>query len=94
MILQKLMTVKKKLKSTAGSFPNTKVGSRFCRTIMKSIGRFLPSRMSSLVRRLLPIPGSSRIVRNIRSDLLRRRDTSTSFCQIIFLKCCICLILI
>ena len=46
---------------------------------MKSIGRFLPNRMSSLVRRLLPIPGSSRIVRNIGSDLLRRRDISTKF---------------
>ena len=46
---------------------------------MKSIGRFLPSRMSSLVRRLLPIPGKFRIVRNIWSDLLRRRDISTKF---------------
>ena len=46
---------------------------------MKSIGRFLPSRMSSLVRRLLPIPGSSRIVRNFGSDLLRRRDISSKF---------------
>ena len=44
---------------------------------MKSIGRFLPNCMSSLVQRLLPIPGSSRIDRNIGSDLLRRRDIST-----------------
>ena len=35
--------------------------------------------MSSLVRRLLPILGSSRIVRNIGSDLLSRRDISTKF---------------
>ena len=46
---------------------------------MKSIGRFLPSRMPSLVRSLLPIPASSHIVRNIGSDLLRRRDISTKF---------------
>ena len=46
---------------------------------MKSIGRFLPNRMSSLVRRLLPIPGSSCIVRNIGSDLLRCKDISTKF---------------
>ena len=46
---------------------------------MKSIGRFLPSRMSSLVRCHLPIPGSSRIVRNIGSDLMSRRDLSTKF---------------
>ena len=32
--------------------------------------------MSSLVRGLLPIPGSSIIVRNIGSDLLSRRDIS------------------
>ena len=32
--------------------------------------------MSSLVRDLLPIPGSSIIVRNIGSDLLSRRDIS------------------
>ena len=35
--------------------------------------------MSSLVQGLLPIPGSSRIVRNIGSDLLSRRDISTKF---------------
>ena len=63
--------------------------------MMKSIGRFLPSRISFLVRRLLPRPGSSRIVRNIRSDLLRRRDISTKFLSYnIFMKYCICLILI
>ena len=32
--------------------------------------------MSSLVRGLLAIPGSSAIVRNIGSDLLSRRDIS------------------
>ena len=41
--------------------------------------RFLPSRTSSLVRDLLPIPGSSCIVWNIGSDLLSRRDISTTF---------------
>ena len=47
---------------------------------MKSIGRFRSSRMSSLVRGLLPIPGSSRIVRKNGFDhLLSRRDVSTKF---------------
>ena len=46
---------------------------------MKSIARFLFFRMSSFVRGLLPIPGSSRIVQNIGSDLLSRRDISTKF---------------
>ena len=46
---------------------------------MKSIGRFLPSPTSSLVRGLFPIPSSSRIVRKIVSDLLSRRDFSTKF---------------
>ena len=46
---------------------------------MKSISIFLPSRMPSLVRVLLPIPGSFHIVRNIGSDLLRRIDISTKF---------------
>ena len=46
---------------------------------MKSIGRFLPCRMSSLVRSILPLLGSSRIVRNIGSDLLSRRDISIKF---------------
>ena len=68
------MSVNEKNKFTAGSILKTKVWSRFCRTILKSIGRFFPNRMSSLVRRLLPISGSSRTVRNIGFDLLRRRD--------------------
>ena len=46
---------------------------------MKRVGRFLPSRTSSLVQGLLSIRGSSRIVRNIGSDLLSRRDISTKF---------------
>ena len=46
---------------------------------MKLISRFLPSLMSSLNRGLLPIPGSSRIVRNVGSDLLSRRDIFTKF---------------
>ena len=43
---------------------------------MKLKGKFLRSRRSTLVRGLLPIPGSSRIVRNSGSDLLSRRDIS------------------
>ena len=43
---------------------------------MKLNGKFLSSRMSRLVRGLLPIPGSSCILRNSRSDLLSRRDIS------------------
>ena len=61
---------------------------------MKSIGRFLPSRTLSLVRGLLRIPGSFRIVRNNGSDLLSRRDISTKLLSVTFLKGCICLILI
>ena len=53
-----------------------KVCVGFCRTIMKLNGKFLCSRISSLVRGLFPIPGSSRIVRNIGSDLLGRRNIS------------------
>ena len=40
------------------------------------MGKFRCSRISSLVRGLLPIPGSSRIVRNDGPDLLSRRDIS------------------
>ena len=43
---------------------------------MKLNGKFLCSRMSSLVRGLFSIPGSSRIVCNSGSDLLSRRDIS------------------
>ena len=43
---------------------------------MKLNGKFLCSRISSLVRGLFPIPASSRIVRNNGSDLLSRRDIS------------------
>ena len=46
---------------------------------MKSIGRFLPNRKSSLIRGLFPILGSSRFVRKIGSDLLSGRDISTKF---------------
>ena len=47
--------------------------------------------MSSLFRRLLPIPGSSRINQNIESDLLSRRDIPTKFlsyniCEMLFLS--------
>ena len=58
-------------------------------------GKFLCSCISSFVRGLFPIPGSSRIVPNNGSDLLSRRDIS-----IILLSCNIfenvffCLILI
>ena len=40
------------------------------------MGRFRCSRRSSLVRGLLPIPGSFHFVRNNGSDLLSRRDIS------------------
>ena len=43
---------------------------------MKLNGQFMCSRMSSIVRGLFPIKGSSRIVRNSGSDLLSRRDIS------------------
>ena len=43
---------------------------------MKLNGKFIRSRMSSLVRGLLPIPGSSRIFLMSDSDLLSRRDIS------------------
>ena len=61
---------------------------------MNSIGRFLSSRTSSLVRGLFPIPGSSRIVRNIGSDLLSRRDISTKFLSFNIFKMFFCLSLI
>ena len=56
---------------------------------MKLNGKFLCSRMSSLVRSLLPIPGSSSIVRNIGSDLLSRRDISIKLlsCNILKMFC-------
>ena len=43
---------------------------------MKLFGKFLRSRMSSLVRGQYPIRGCSRIVRNSGFDLLSRRDHS------------------
>ena len=43
---------------------------------MKFNGKFLCNRISFLFRGLLPIPGSSRIVRNNGSDLLSRGDLS------------------
>ena len=54
---------------------------------MKLNGKFLCSRMSSLVRG--PIPGSSRIVRNSGSDLLSRRDISIKLlsCNILKMFC-------
>ena len=42
-------------------------------------GKFLRSRMPCLVRGLLPIPGSSRIVQKSGSDLLSRREISIKF---------------
>ena len=47
--------------------------------------------MSSLVRGLLPIPGSSLIVRNIGFDLLSRRDISIQLlsCNILKMFCLI-----
>ena len=43
---------------------------------MKLMGKFLCSRISSLVRGLFPIPGSPRILQNNGSDLLSRREIS------------------
>ena len=56
---------------------------------MKLIGKFLCSRISSLVRALFPIRGSSSIVRNIGSDLLSRRDISIKLlsCNILKMFC-------
>ena len=56
---------------------------------MKLIGKFLCSRISSLVRGLFPIPGSSSIVWNIGSDLLSRRDISIKLlsCNILKMFC-------
>ena len=58
---------------------------------MKLNGKFLSSRISSLVRGLLPIPGSFSIVLNIGSDLLSRRDISIKFlsCNILKMFCLI-----
>ena len=53
---------------------------------MKLNGKFLRSRISSLVRGLLPITGSSSIVRNIGSDLLSRRDISIKLLSYNILK--------
>ena len=56
---------------------------------MKLNGKFLRSRISSLVRGLLPIPGSFSIVRNIGSDPLSRRDISIKLlsCNILKMFC-------
>ena len=60
---------------------------------MKLMSKFRCSRISSLVRDLLPIAGSSRIVRNIGSDLLSRRDISIkSLSCNIFVNVCLSLI--
>ena len=56
------------------------------RTIMNFNGKFLCSRISSFVRSLFPIPGSSRIVPNNGSDLLSRRDFQLNCCHVTFLK--------
>ena len=65
---------------------NIKVCVGFCRTIIKLFGKFLLCNMSSLVRGLLSIPGSSIIVRNIGSDLLSRRDISIKLLSYNILK--------
>ena len=53
---------------------------------MKLNGKFLRNRRSSLVRGLLPITGSSCIVRNSGSDLLSRRDISIELLSCNILK--------
>ena len=67
---------RRKSKFFSSKILNIKGCVGFCRTTMKLNGKFLCSPRSSLVRGLLPIPGSSRIVRNSGSDLLSRRDIS------------------
>ena len=54
-------------------------------------GKFLRSRISSVVRGLLPVPGSYSIVRNNGSDLLSRRDFSIQLlsCNILKMFCLI-----
>ena len=81
-ILQRYYVCKLKSKFNVNKILNIKVCVGFCRTIMKLKGKFLCSRISSLVRCLFPIPGTSRIVRNNGSDLLSSRDIS------IKLLCC------
>ena len=63
----------------------------FCCTTMKLNGEFQFSRRSSLVRGLLPIPGSFCIVRNSGSDQLCRRDISVKLlsCNILKMFCLI-----
>ena len=58
---------------------------------MKLNGNFICIRMSSLVRGLLSIPGSSSIVRIIGSDLLSRRDISIKSlsCKLLKMFCLI-----
>ena len=60
---------------------------------MKLMGKFRCSRISSLVRGLLPIPGFSLFVRNNGSDLLSRRDILNELllCNI-FVNVCLSLI--
>ena len=53
---------------------------------MKLVGKFLRSRMSSLVRGLFPIRGCSRFVRNSGFDLLSRRDHSIKLLSYKILK--------
>ena len=60
---------------------------------MKLMGKFRCSRILSLVRDLLPIPGTSRIVRKNGSDLLSCRDISIKLLSCnIFVNVCLSLI--
>ena len=61
---------------------------------MKLNGKFLCSRISSLVRGPFPKPGSSRIVRNNGSDLLSRRYFSIKLVSCKFFGNVFCLSLI
>ena len=72
----KILCLQMKSKCFANKILNTKVCVGICRTSMKLMGKFLCSRISSLVRGLFPITGSSRVVRNNGSDLSSRRDIS------------------
>ena len=93
-ILQRYYVCKLKSTFNANKILNKKVCVGFCRTIMKLNGRFLCSRISSLVRGIFPIPGSSRIVRNNGSDLLSRWTFQFNCCHVTFLEMFFCLSLI
>ena len=74
--LQRFYVCKRKSNFIPNKILNIKVCGGFCRTTIKSMGKLLCSRISSLFLGLFPIPG---IVPNNGSDLLSRRVTSIKF---------------